>query len=84
MLPLLGCRGENLGHSNPGREEYSKNDSPTMSPLTYGNFFDSIKKITACKTPEINNKIAKPWGLPLVKNSSEIRQLYQEGRNAIR
>ena len=55
-----------------------------MSPLTYGKVFGAIPRVTDVNTPNINQRIAKPWGLPLVNSSVDFKKVYVEGRAALR
>ena len=57
---------------------------PRMSPLTYGKVFGAIPRVTGVNTPNINQRIAKPWGLPLVNSSVDFKKVYVEGRAALR
>ena len=54
------------------------------SPLTYGKVFGVIPRVTGVNTPNINERIAKKWGLPEVASSSEFRKVYTEGRATLR
>ena len=55
-----------------------------MSPLTYGKVFGAIPRVTGVNTPNINQRIAKPWGLPLVNSSVDFKKVYVEGRATLR
>ena len=55
-----------------------------LSPLTYGKVFGAIPRVTGVNTPNINQRIAKPWGLPLVNSSVDFKKVYVEGRAALR
>ena len=57
---------------------------PKLSPLTYGKVYGAIPRVTGVNTPNINQKIAKPWGLPLVNSSVDFKKVYVEGRAALR
>ena len=54
------------------------------SPLTYGKVFGEIPRVTGVNTPNINDRIAKKWGLPEVASSVEFRKVYTDGRTAMR
>ena len=54
------------------------------SPLTYGKVFGEIPRVTGVNTPNINDRIAKKWGLPKVASSDEFRKVYSDGRAAMR
>ena len=56
----------------------------TGSPLTFGKVFGAIPRVTGVNTPNINDRIAKVWGLPEVKTSTEFKKIYTEGRATLR
>ena len=55
-----------------------------FSPLTFGHVFGAIPRVTGVNTPNINNKIARQWGLPPVNNSDEFKRIYVDGRATLR
>ena len=57
---------------------------PRRSPLTYAKVYSALPRVGSCKTPDINQKIARPWGLPAVKTSEGFKKIYTEGRKALR
>ena len=56
----------------------------TVSPLTFGKVFGAIPRVTAVNTPNINDRIAKRWGLPDVASSGEFKKIYSDGRATMR
>ena len=59
-------------------------EEPTKSPLTYGKVFGAIPRVTGVSTPNINEKIAKPWNLPALSDSTEFKMSYVDGRANLR
>ena len=59
-------------------------EEPAKSPLTFGKVFGAIPRVTGVSTPNINEKIAKPWNLPAVSNSAEFKKSYVDGRAKLR
>ena len=57
---------------------------PRKSPLTYAKVYALLPRVGSCKTPDINQKIARPWGLPQLKSREEFKIIYTEGRKALR
>ena len=57
---------------------------PSRSPLTYNKVFLALPRLSNCKTPEINSKIAKPWSLQPVQDRTQFKTIYKEGRDSIR
>ena len=70
-------------HGGEG-DSTSAPDEHQVSPLTYGKVFGAIPRVTGVNTPNINDRIAKKWGLPEVTSSSEFRKIYTDGRAALR
>ena len=54
-----------------------------LSPLTYDKVFGAIPRVTGVNPPNINQRIAKPWGLPLVNSAVDFKKVYVEGRAAL-
>ena len=81
LLPQLYGHGDT---NAPEVEEPPEPDPPHQSPLTFGNVFNAIPRVTGVNTPNINSKIAEKWGLPHVQNSEEFRRSYVEGRDNLR
>ena len=82
MLPLASAVHGGVG--DPPEEPPDHPSLPTKSPLTYGRVYLELPRVTSCKTPDINTKIAKPWGLQPVQNSKVFKATYKEGREALR
>lgn len=84
--------GKSCGKAAVQREHAGVGDgdsasSPTGhqgSPLTYGKVYGAIPRVTGVNTPNINERIAKKWGLPEVSSSSEFRKVYTDGRALLR
>ena len=55
-----------------------------LSPLTFGKVYLALPRVTGVNTPNINAKIAKPWGLPSVPNAAEFKKIYVDGRATLR
>ena len=45
--------------------------------------FGAIPRVTGVNTPNINQRTAKPWGLPLVNSSVDFKKVYVEGGAAL-
>ena len=56
----------------------------TVSPLTFAKVFGAIPRVTGVNTPNINDRIAKRWGLPEVASSGEFKKIYTDGRETMR
>ena len=56
----------------------------SVSPLTFGKVFGAITRVTAVNTPNINDRIAKRWGLPEVASSVKFKKIYSDGRATMR
>ena len=70
-------------HCHPESPPKSIPAAPSISPLTFGKVLDALPRISNCKTPDINDKIAKRWGLKPVENSDAFKAKYREGREAL-
>ena len=83
MLPLASAlQGQGSSENEP--PDHPELPTPTQSPLTYGKVFLALPRVTNCKTPEINSKIANLWNLPPVTDSKKFKASYQEGRDVLR
>ena len=68
------------GGGPPGHSEAQAR----TSPLTYQKVFSEIPRVTGVNTPNINDKIAKPWNLTPVTNSTKFKKAYVDGRSVLR
>ena len=66
------------------RDSGSSETGSRVSPLTFGKVFGEIPRVTGVNTPNINDRIARKWGLPEVTSSVEFRKVYTDGRAALR
>ena len=73
-----------LGSTSHRVAEPPADPIPNFSPLTFGKVFGAIPRVTGVNTPNINQKIAKPWGLPLVGSSADFKKIYVDGRTTMR
>ena len=76
---------ENESEGGPLSDERVGGVSPSPHPvLTVEKVLESLKRISAIKTPEINSKLAVPYKKQPVVNSSKFKEEYSDVKSDLR